>query len=487
MNQRMRRRGAAPAARDGLPPMAGGVIGLTVLLSVVAAMLSPSGEIILACGLALCVIILLLWRKSEPPILLLPALFQWSEVSIWAYATAWRGTPLSMQSNYGANLDASTIYGLLGVVSLSVGMRLAMGKARSGASFTERLRQEALSRSFDQIALLAAAAILAGYLASGVGRFAGGASQIFQGFGQVKYIGIFALTYWSLVRGQKYPILIAVIAADIVVGLTGFFAQFKDVILTVFVAALAARPRIRASDALLVGVAGGAILVLATFWTAVKPEYRAILNRGTGAQEVTIPVSERIGYLVNRAINFDGTQFAEGFDGLVNRHGYTEFLGLVMAYVPEVVPHENGRMTLDVLKHVAIPRAIWPGKPPLPNDTDVMAQYTGLPNAWDSNTSISIGHLGDLYIDFGWIGALMGMMCIGALTGRFYRKLRDYRGCSALISAGLCLMIVLPIAYFGTAYIKLAGSFLMTVIAAFLTQRQILKRLRASIPGILPA
>jgi hypothetical protein len=477
----------ARPATNGVPPMASGAIGVTMLATLAAAGLSPSGEIVLACGIALCVIILLLWRQSEPPILLLPALFQWSEVSIWAYATAWRGTPLSMQSSYGADLDTSTIYGLLGVLSLSIGIRLAMGRAKGGVPFAERLRQEAFRRTFDQVALLAASAILAGYFLSGVGRLAGGAGQIFLAFAQVKYIGIFALTYWCLVRGQKYPILLVVIAADVVVGLTGFFAQFKDVILTVFVAALAARPRIRPSDAVLVGVAAALILSLATFWTAVKPGYRQLLNQGSGAQEVTVPVSERLNYLWNRAMTFDGTDLADGFDGLVNRHGYTEFLGLVMAYVPETVPHENGQSTLRVLMHIAIPRVVWADKPALPHDTDVMAQYTGLPNAWDSSTSISIGHLGDLYIDFGWFGALLAMMAIGGLVGTFYRKLRDYTQGSALVAAGLCMMIVLPIAYFGTAYIKLVGAFIMTTIAAFLTQRQILPRLTTLIPGIRPA
>jgi hypothetical protein len=158
-----------------------------------------------------------------------------------------------------------------------------------------------------------------------------------------------------------------------------------------------------------------------------------------------------------------------------------------MAYVPQTVPLENGRLTLRVLMHIAIPRVVWADKPPLPNDTDVMAQYTGLPNMWDSNTSISIGHLGELYIDLGWLGGLLGMMGLGGLVGLFYRKLRDHAGTSALVAAGLGMMIVLPVAYFGTAYIKLAGNLVMTMIAAFLTQRQILPRLKSLLPGILPA
>jgi hypothetical protein len=470
-----------------LPPLAQATLVGTVLFSVMAAALSPSGVIILACGASLCVIIALLWRSSDPPLLLLPALFQWSEVSIWAYATAWRGTTLAQQSQYGADLDRSTIYGLLGVIALAIGLRLGMGASRAVPTISDRMRREALNQPFDQLILLVILAFIGGYAAGALGRMVGGGTtQIFLALANLKSAGLFMLTYWCLVRGERYGTLGLVIGIEVLMGLTGFFADFKSVILTVFVAAIAARRRVTPSDLVMVGFAAVIALGVAVFWSAIKPDYRNFLNQGSGAQEINVPVGQRIKYLWDRTSAFSGDDAAQGFDALVNRHGYTEFLGLVMAYVPEARPHEDGQLTQKVILHILIPRLVWPDKPALPSDTDVMAEYTGLPNTWNESTSISIGHLGELYIDFGWYGGLLGMIGIGFCSGFSYRKLRDHPKTPILVSIGLGMMVTLPIAYFGTAYIKLAGSFTMATIFAFIVQRYGFPWVRIIIPALRP-
>jgi hypothetical protein len=167
----------------------------------------------------------------------------------------------------------------------------------------------------------------------------------------------------------------------------------------------------------------------------------------------------------------DVPHVAEGFDRLVSRHGYIEFLGLTMQNVPSGIPHENGQLTLSVLKHIATPRFLFPDKPQLPSDTEIMAKYTGLPFTWDENTSISIGYLGELYIDFKYWGGLVAVAVFGWLVGFVYRSLRDYAASPALITAGFCLMAALPIAYFGTAYVKLIGSFAFSSAIAITVQR----------------
>lgn len=471
---------------SGYPPFAIATLAGSGVVTAVAAALSPSGDIVVLCGLAFCLVVALLWRNGEPPILLLPVLFQWSEVAIVPYATAWRDTTLNAQSFYGANLEASVVYGLLGVSAMALGMRLAIGRPGS-TRFLDRIRQEALSTSFDRIVLIAGSTILLGHLFAGGARLGGGTTQIFLALANLQQAGLFVLVYWGLVRSEKLALIGAIIALEIAIGMTGFFAAFKDTILTVFVAAIAARPRIRLQDVLLVGAAGALIVSLATFWTAVKPGYRLLLNQGSGAQEVVVPVSQRLSYLFDRLMKMDSEEFADGFEKLVDRHGYTEFLGLVMAYVPVSLPHEAGQLTLNVLMHITVPRIIYPDKPPVPHDTDVMTKYSGLNNTWDSATSISIGHLGELYIDFGWLGGLLAMGVIGGLVGYIYRTVREFRSGSALMAAGLCTMAVLPIAYFGTAYIKLIGSFVMTTAAVYLMQRVVFPRLATALSQIRPA
>jgi hypothetical protein len=153
-----------------------------------------------------------------------------------------------------------------------------------------------------------------------------------------------------------------------------------------------------------------------------------------------------------------------------------------MQNVPLAIPHENGQLTLAVLSHIAVPRFVSPDKPPLPSDTEVMVKYTGLPNTWNEDTSISIGYLGELYIDFGYAGGLVAVGVIGWLVGFVYGTLRNHPSSSVLITAGLCLMAVLPIAYFGTAYAKLIGAFVFSAAIALAVQRYVLP---AALPTLL--
>jgi hypothetical protein len=463
-------RRAVVATAVGRPAAARAALFAVALVTGVAALASTAPLIVAASGACLVLVILLLWRGDDPPILLLPALFQWSEVAIVPLSTVWKQVPLAELSPYGADLELSALYGLAGVTALAVGLRIGPRRPRR-TSFGMRLRAETMEWRFRDVAIVSFAAIAAGYAFAAVSGFAGPARELFHQAANVKYAGLFILAYWCLVRATHYRVLGAVVVFEIVFGMTGFFAEFKDSFLTLLVAGLAARPRVRPSDIVIVGGVGALLMAVAIFWSAVKADYRVLLNQGSGAQEVTTSLDERLDYLMNAASSMDGARFADGFDRLVLRHGYIEFLGLTMAYVPEALPHENGQLTLAVLSHITMPRILFPDKPPLPSDTEVMAKYTGMPMTWNEHTSISIGHLGELYIDFGFVGGLIGMGVIGWLVGFTYGKLRDHGASSALITAGLCLMVALPIAYFGTAYAKLVGGFIFSSTIALAIQR----------------
>ena len=417
--------------------------------------------LVLASGAVLCFVVLLLWRGDDPPILLLPALFQWTEVAIVPLSTIWLKVPLSELSPNGADIASSSLYGLLGISALSMGMWLG-SSALKGPALSVRLAEEAKSLTLSKVVMISIPLIGLGYAFSALTAVAGNAGQVTSLAGNIKCVGLFILTYWCLVRGRGYPILLTVMTFEIIFGMTGFFAQFKDSILTFFVAALAARPKIRALDILSVSVATGVILSVAIFWSAIKPDYRNFMNQGTGAQVVNVPISDRLDFLSNAAATFDETKLATGFESLVARHGYVEYLSLVMTNIPRNMPYEGGKLTAAVFRHITVPRFLWPDKPMLPSDTEVMSKYTGLPMVWNSDTSISIGYLGELYIDFGYLGGLFAAGIIGLIVGVAYGVMRNAKKVSPLVIAGFCVMLALPIAYFGTAYIKMAGSFIMT-------------------------
>ena len=63
--------------------------------------------------------------------------------------------------------------------------------------------------------------------------------------------------------------------------------------------------------------------------------------------------------------------------------------------------------------------------------------------------------------------------------GSVYRIVRRSRVAPALVTAGFCIMVALPMAYFGTAYTKLIGSFVFCSTIAILSQRY-------ALPIVLP-
>jgi hypothetical protein len=451
------------------------------LVSCVAAPASGSPMLVLASGFALSVTVLLLWRPGQVPVLLLPAVYQWSQVAVRPIQSAISGVAASSFSTYGETLDGAALFGLAAIVSLAVGMRMGSG-ARRGAGLPDPARS---TQGWPQrnVMLLCFGAMAAGHALTAASRFAGPARQILSGLGSINLAGLFLLAYWCLVMRKAYAYLALALVFEIVVGMTGFFADFRGAILAAFLALIAARPRLRLGGVVLTTAVVAAAIFIASFWSIVKVEYRPFLNGGTGAQVVVQPLENRLEYLAHAAGTITGTELSEGFGRLVDRQSYIDYLALTLERVPLVLPHEHGARLAATATHVLTPRIFFPNKPPTPNDTDVTAYYTGLPfNLGDTNTSISIGYLGELYIDFGFFGALAACLLLGVGVGRAFSFIRDWPGAPISVNYALAVMFAVPLCAFETALIKLVGGVLMSLAAAIAIQRflvpAVLRRLR---------
>jgi hypothetical protein len=301
--------------------------------------------------------------------------------------------------------------------------------------------------------------------------------------GGLTHIGIFVLSYWCLATRRGYAVLAAVLTFEILIGITGFFADFKEPILVFCLAAICARPKVKAPDLAVIGAAAALLLSVAVFWTSVKGDYREFVNEGSGAQVVRVSLSDRLGHLGEAAQRFDGGEFSVGFEQLLRRHSYIDFLANTMHHVPATIPHENGKQLGASLLHIATPRIFFPNKPPTPFDSDVTAKYTGLPTNRNIGTSISIGYLGELYIDFGVPGALVSMLGLGYVAGLAYRSLAAVGKASILFTYGLAVTFAMRLATFETALIKVLGGTVTAYIAALLIKRYVLPPL---LKGLAP-
>ena len=124
-------------------------------------------------------------------------------------------------------------------------------------------------------------------------------------------------------------------------------------------------------------------------------------------------------YLVSQV---DSAGMSHGLDQLIRRVGYIEFFAAVINHVPNVVPYTRGEIWADAIARPFMPRMLVRGK--IQNRrfelqrTCILASMNWVPKR---GTSISIGYMGETYIDFGPVWMMPVIAGFGYFLGRIYR------------------------------------------------------------------
>lgn len=451
------------------------IVCIVLLAAGLASLVSTAPLTVLAAGASLAWIIYLLWAPNQPPLFLVPVVFQWTQVAVKPLLTVVYDRPIDQVLEFGYHVpygsETAVLFGFAGLSCLAFGIWVG---GRSSPQLGQRLRDETRQWNGPLVLRLALGAIVLGRFIGSVASLAGSAYQLALALEGIEFVGLFVFAYWCLVNRTGYRYLIAVMGFETLFGMIGFFADFKLPIFVLAAAVLAARPSFRAGSIALMVTMFSLAVVLGVFWSEIKDNYRSFANENTGAQAALQSVDARADYIYNAAVNFDGAQFSAGLDKFLSRHSYVDFLGATLNYVPGTVPHQGGRLIGAALQNMLMPRVLFPDKPPLPSDTDVTSEFTGIYfYTAVQDTSISIGYLGELYIDFGYSGALIAMAVIGAALGYGVRYLRDYGRGPLLIRYGTCAILALSFVDFGTALVKALNGVVLAFAAAIVMQRVI--------------
>ena len=161
------------------------------------------------------------------------------------------------------------------------------------------------------------------------------------------------------------------------VGVTGYFSEFKTGLFILVIAYLTVRAAVRPAMVASMALLTAFLLSLGLVWTAVKIDYRAYLNQGTGQQVVLVPVQDRLAKLGELVMGLNGEQFGNAAPRLVDRIAYVDYFADVIHRVPEIVPHEEGRLWWAAVAHVLQPRLLFPDKPVLDSNSVLTMKYTG--------------------------------------------------------------------------------------------------------------
>jgi hypothetical protein len=421
----------------------------------------------------------LLWRPGEPPTLLLLIAIHLVQVSTALLYANVLGLDVNSTSEFRVDLEYATWVALGAVLCLTLGM--SAGSA--GPPIWQPAVAQAEARTWPpEIAFVFFLVTFAlELLFTELSTISEGARQIFLAGSNIRWIGVFLLTYVCLSQQRGFGYLLVVVGIELVVGFLGFFGGFRDVFFVLFVAVASARPRLEMRSIVSLIVAAAFALVLSSFWSAIKSDYRVFLNRGTHAQVVLAPVDERLSYIGARAEEADAGTLAKGFNLLVRRMAYVEFFGATLQNVPARKPYENGAMTIAAISHIFLPRLFFPDKAALPSDTKVTIVYTGLPMMYRSDTSISIGYPGEFYIDFGVVGLFICMAILGFCYGKATRIIQQSFK-SPLIGYAATIPLLMPGFMFETSLPKVLGGVATAFIFLLLMSKFIMPYFEKMLP-----
>jgi len=391
-------------------------------------LISPDPALMVIAGLLLFFVLRLMWRENEPKHLLVNMVLYWMVVSILLPYGAIFQKPLDELSRYGGT-DKVPLASLLGIIALTlivIGIHLPIRKIQVNSSdlllrFLEKYDGQRLFIGY--IIYSVVAAVLSRVLLSLPG------GQMLMGLVYFKWVFLTFLIIHTLVLPSNTKYVILFICLEILLSLSGFWAQFKDYILVAIGAFFTLSRKVSFKAAFNTALVGVLVFSLAVIWTFSKGEYRSYLTGGERSQAVVetdqVDNISRLWEIIQD--DFSPEKFAEsysiGSEGLVYRISYVEFLALTLKNVPTYIPHEDGQLFIAAMEHIFKPRILFPDKKAI-YDSDITSKYTGVQFAGkDQGTSFSLGNVAEAYVDFGYYFMFIPIFFYGLLLGYMYRTL----------------------------------------------------------------
>ncbi|MDE2579607.1 MAG: hypothetical protein KGL46_12420 [Hyphomicrobiales bacterium] len=452
----------------------GAVVAPLLVAGLALSLSGPNLLLAIFAVVALCVGVVLLWRPAETPILLFIFCYQWMQASIAVFHANWLGQDVQNYSTFGGQHERSIALSLAALLALAVGMRLAAGPLDEAIGRRARAiaLHQPVSRFFRAYVIAYGVSVLS---AAGARAIPALAQPLLAAAG-VKWIFFMALAYAAFVRGSvlnRYFVIAFVV--EFVSGFGGFFSDFKTVFFFTFFAFFMTGARVSPRTIAMTTAMAALVVLLGVVWTAVKVEYRSYISGGGTSQSVAVDLDRRIDKLAELVSNLDGPALARATDKMIRRISYSELFGVVLNRVPEFTPYENGAITLDAISRPFMPRALFPDKAII-DDTRRTNFYTGGLFYVAQATSISLGYITEMYIDFGEYFMFVAVLAIGYFSGRIFRWLTRSPRCGPLFGMCAASQTLLAASFLESSFTKLFGGLIASVLVIYLTIRYVLPR-----------
>lgn len=405
--------------------------------------------------LVLSVVWLWLHRLDVLPVLAVALTFQWAQITIGLIYSNISGRELLTAQL--VDLRPMVLVGLGCLFSLLVGL-FAGSRVGPRTYLSHHGRSSALLSWPVLIALYVLFAGLSGAIKT-IAWDVSGLTQGILAVSSFRFCLLFMILRRLLGTKPRWFWFSAILGFEIVTGYAGFFAGFREPAIIAWLCCLEIFDRRQLRHWAMLIALSVLIPLSALVWTSLKVDYRAEIS----ADRVGESVVERLTLLSNLAgLRFEqglGQSVGSDVDRTVSRMWAVYYPALAIERVPEVIPHTNGRIISSALRHLFTPRLLFPDKPSLASDSEMIRTYSGVMVAGaESNTSIAFGYAAESYVDFGIPLMFVPIVVFGVVMGIAYRVFSRLIKDQELRMAFLTVTFWLSLYLFERSWIKMLGN-----------------------------
>ena len=407
-------------------------------------------------GLAVAVLLLiwaLLSTAEGPPVLALALTYQWMQVTIGLFYSTLTGEEL--EAMYQTDWQRMMLIGLGWVTCLAAAMFYGIV-----------LTRQRIAPSPDAPVRAVSAKVL--YIAYGASLLLTGVVQELAWKYPMFTQAILAITFTHLgllfvltrrftrpsFQWQKLAMLMAI---EVAVGFTGYFAGFREPIIMAGIAILEVFDRrdVRhwAFAAMLAVVLGLSSLI----WMSVRGQIRQEIDDELLSNS-RIERFDRARTLSTGLLTQAAADYREAATRLIDRLWAIKYPGMALDRVPSSVPHTGGDLMWEAVTHLVTPRFLYPDKPELISDSELVRKYAGANVAGsESNTSIAFGYAAESYVDYGLPWMFVPAIVWGFLLGvafQFWQSVIRHRELAVAVTT---VMFWLALYLFERSWAKTLG------------------------------
>ena len=407
-------------------------------------------------GLAVAVLLLiwaLLSTAEGPPVLALALTYQWMQVTIGLFYSTLTGEEL--EAMYQTDWQRMMLIGLGWVTCLAVAMFYGIV-----------LTRQRMAPSPDAPGRAVSAKVL--YIAYGASLLLTGVVQELAWKYPMFTQAILAITFTHLgllfvltrrftrphFQWEKLAMLMAI---EVAVGFTGYFAGFREPIIMAGIAILEVFDRRDMRHWLFAGTLAVVLGLSSLVWMSVRGQLRQEIDDELLSNS-RIERFDRARTLSTGLLTQAADDYREAATRLIDRLWAIKYPGMALDRVPSSVPHTDGDLMWEAVTHLVTPRFLYPDKPELISDSDLVRKYAGANVAGsESNTSIAFGYAAESYVDYGLPWMFVPAIVWGFLLGvafQFWQSIIRHRELAVAVTT---VMFWLALYLFERSWAKTLG------------------------------